>query len=179
MTEPHNHQDIEIENNEFKRPSWDEYFLKIAMLVSERSTCRRRAAGAVLVRDKKIISTGYNGAPAGMKDSLELGCKRTELGIKSGEQKQICRAIHAEANAIIQAALHGVTTKNATLYSTTDPCITCAKMLINAGITKVVSFQDRSDKEDDFKLVFNEDGVEFIRLPQPETTINYREYKRV
>ena len=136
-----------MNEEEFKRPSWDEYFLKIAMLVSERSTCRRRAVGAVLVKDKRIIATGYNGAPAGMKDSLELGCRRTELGIKSGEDKHICRAIHAEANAVIQAALLGISTKDATLYSTTDPCITCAKMLINAGIKRVISFQDRTDKD--------------------------------
>jgi len=161
-----------------KRLSWDEYFLKIAMLISERSTCKRRAVGAVLVKDKRIIATGYNGAPAGMKDSLELGCKRTELNIPSGEQKHICRSVHAEMNAIIQAALHGTSTKYATLYATTDPCVTCAKMLINAGVKRVVSFQDRTDKEAEFLKVFGEVGIEYTRLPKPDTKIDYREYKR-
>lgn len=120
------------------RPSWDQYFMDIALLVSSRSTCLRRHVGAVLVFDKQIIATGYNGVARGLKHCTEVGCLREQLGIPSGERHEMCRGIHAEQNAIIQAALHGVSTKGATLYCTHQPCILCSKMLINAGIKKVV-----------------------------------------
>ncbi|NMB20525.1 MAG: dCMP deaminase family protein [Firmicutes bacterium] len=120
------------------RPSWDRYFMEIAELVSSRSTCLRRQVGAVLVRDKHIIATGYNGAPRGVSHCMEVGCLREQLGIPSGERHEMCRGTHAEQNAIIQAALHGVSTDGATLYCTHQPCILCAKMLINAGVEKVV-----------------------------------------
>lgn len=123
-----------------ERISEDEYFLKIAMVVGERSTCRRHNIGAVAVKDKHILATGYNGAPAGLKDCLELGCLRDELGIPSGERHEICRAVHAEQNVIIQAALHGVSLAGATIYCTHSPCILCAKMLVNARISRFVSF---------------------------------------
>jgi len=116
------------------RPEVDEYFLKVAAVVAERSTCRRHHIGAVAVKDKHILATGYNGAPSGFKDCLELGCLRDELGIPSGTRQEICRAVHAEQNVIIQAALHGVSLEGATVYATHTPCILCAKMLVNAGI---------------------------------------------
>ncbi len=120
-----------------KRPSWDEYFMDIATLVASRSTCLRRQVGAVLVKDKRILSTGYNGAPAGVSHCLDSGCLREELGIPSGQRQELCRAVHAEQNAIIQAALHGVSTKGSVLYCTTRPCVLCAKMLINAGVEEI------------------------------------------
>lgn len=119
------------------RISWDEYFMKIAFDVALRSTCLRRQVGAIIVRDKRILTTGYNGAPSGITHCLNSGCLRQQMNVPSGEREEICRAIHAEQNAIIQAARHGVIINEATLYSTTQPCTTCAKMLINAGIVKI------------------------------------------
>lgn len=121
-----------------KRISWDEYFMKMAELAGERTTCKRRKIGAVIVKDNRVISTGYNGAPKGVKHCIDNECLRDELGIKSGTQQEICRAVHAEQNAIIQAAYKGDSTKDATLYTTTAPCSICAKMIINAGIKRVV-----------------------------------------
>lgn len=120
-----------------ERPSWEQYFMEIARLVSSRSTCLRRQVGAVLVRDKHIISTGYNGAPKGSPHCQTVGCLRQKLDVPSGERHEICRGIHAEQNAIIQAALHGVSTEGATLFCTHQPCILCSKMLINAGIKQI------------------------------------------
>ena len=119
------------------RPSWDEYFLKITRQVSERSTCLRRKIGAVLIRDKRILATGYNGAPSGIRHCYEVGCLREEKGIASGERHELCRGLHAEQNAIIQAAMHGVAIVGASIYCTHQPCSLCAKMLINAGIREI------------------------------------------
>ena len=123
----------------------DEYFLKIASVVAERSTCRRRHVGAVAVKDKHILATGYNGAAAGLKDCLELGCLRNEMGIPSGHRQEICRGIHAEQNVIIQAGLHGVSLEGSTIYCTHTPCVLCAKMLANARMKRLVSFGRYSD----------------------------------
>ena len=112
--------------NNYERPTADEYFLKIASVVAERSTCLRHHMGAVAVKDKHILTTGYNGAPAGVKDCLELGCLRNEKNIPSGQRTEICRAIHAEQNAIIQAAVHGVRLEGCTIYCTHTPCVLCA-----------------------------------------------------
>ncbi len=120
------------------RPSWDEYFMRIAELAATRSTCLRRQVGAVIVKDKKILTTGYNGAPSGLKHCLDIGCLRDKLKIPSGERHELCRATHAEQNAIVQAALFGVSIKDSTMYSTTQPCILCSKLIINAGIKKIV-----------------------------------------
>ncbi len=120
------------------RPSVDEYFMEIASVVAKRSTCLRNQVGAVIVRDKRIIATGYNGAPKGLPHCLDIGCIREQNNIPSGERHELCRAVHAEQNAILQAAIHGVSTENATMYCTHQPCILCAKMMINAGIKKVV-----------------------------------------
>jgi dCMP deaminase len=131
---------------EHKRPRWDDYFMDITHFVATRSTCLRRHVGAVLVRDKRILSTGYNGAPSGIDHCLEVGCLREQLGIPSGERHELCRALHAEQNAIIQAALHGVGIKGATLYCTNLPCIICSKMLINSGIRRIIYQEGYPDK---------------------------------
>jgi len=120
-----------------QRPSWDTYFMNITTLVAQRSTCTRRAVGAIIVKDKRILSTGYNGAPTGIRHCLEVGCLRESLQVPSGERHELCRGIHAEQNAIIQAAYHGVSVKDALLYCTNQPCAICAKMIINAGIKKI------------------------------------------
>ena len=133
-----------------KRPSWDEYFLSIADLVSTRSTCLRRKVGAILVRDKKILATGYNGAPSKVRHCSVVGCIRVKLNIPSGERHELCRGLHAEQNAFLQAALHGTSLKGASLYSTTQPCIICAKMVINAGIKDIIikgDYPDRMSKD--------------------------------
>ncbi|MBN1883945.1 MAG: cytidine/deoxycytidylate deaminase family protein [Candidatus Krumholzibacteriota bacterium] len=112
--------------------------MKITRLVAERSTCLRRKVGAIIVRDKRIVSTGYNGAPRGIRHCLEVGCMREEMGIPSGERHELCRGAHAEQNAIIQAAGSGRSLEGTTMYCTTAPCSTCTKMIINAGITRLV-----------------------------------------
>ncbi len=119
------------------RPSWDEYFMQIARLVSQRSTCLRRQVGAVIVKDKKILSTGYNGAPTGLKHCQQVGCIREQQGVPSGQRHELCRGLHGEQNAIIQAALYGVSIKGSFLYSTHLPCSLCAKMLINAKVQEI------------------------------------------
>ncbi|MCK5577097.1 MAG: cytidine/deoxycytidylate deaminase family protein [Dehalococcoidales bacterium] len=154
-----------------KRPTADNYFQKVAAVVAERSTCRRHHVGAVAVRDKHILATGYNGAPAGSPDCLELGCLRDERGIPSGERHEICRAIHAEQNVIIQAALHGVILEGATIYATHTPCVLCAKMLVNARIRRYVSFGRYNDET--FLKLFKEAGIEFNELPRPPGQIEY------
>ena len=120
------------------RPSWPEYFMNIAGMVAKRSTCMRRSVGAVLVKDKRILATGYNGAPAGLRHCEETGCLREDASIPSGERHELCRGLHAEQNAIIQAAYHGITIGGSTLYCTNKPCVICSKMLINAGIEEIL-----------------------------------------
>jgi len=153
------------------RPGIDEYFLKIAMVVGERSTCLRHHVGAVAVRDKHILATGYNGAASGLKDCLELGCLRDKMNIESGTRHEICRAIHAEQNVIIQAALHGTNLAGATIYVTHSPCILCAKMLVNARIKRYVTFGSYAD--DSFKDLFQEAGMDFELHEKPPSEITY------
>jgi len=119
--------------------------MDIAFLVARRSTCRRRQVGAVVVRDKRILATGYNGAPTGLPHCLDIGCLREELGVASGERHELCRGLHAEQNVIIQAAYHGVSVKGATLYCTNLPCSICSKMLINAGIGQIIYQEGYAD----------------------------------
>lgn len=119
------------------RMPWPEYFMGITRLVSERSTCTRRKVGAIAVKDKRILATGYNGAPAGMADCFEVGCIRAALGVKSGERHELCRGLHAEQNVIVQAAVHGISLKNAEIYVTHQPCLICSKMLINTGVSAI------------------------------------------
>jgi dCMP deaminase len=156
-----------------RRPSIDEYFMKMALVVSERSTCRRHSVGAVLVKNKMVISTGYNGAPKGAKDCLELGCLRDQLGIKSGERAEICRAVHAEQNAIIQASSKGIDTQDSIMYCTHSPCIICAKMMANAGVKEVFVFQQYADPA--FKKLFRELKIKLKFLPKPEFKIKFYE----
>ena len=153
------------------RPESDEYFLKIASVVAERATCRRHHVGAVAVRGKHILATGYNGAASGLKDCLELGCLRDDMNIPSGTRHEVCRGIHAEQNVIIQAALHGVSLEGATIYVTHTPCILCAKMLVNAKIKRFVTFGKYAD--DSFRDLFKEANIEFESHKKPSSTITY------
>ena len=144
-----------------QRPSWDTYFMNITALVAQRSTCTRRAVGAIIVKDKRILSTGYNGAPTGIRHCLEVGCLRESLQVPSGERHELCRGIHAEQNAIIQAAYHGVSVKNAVLYCTNQPCAICAKMIINAGIKKIYYQSGYSDAL--AQEMLSEAGIDLIK----------------
>ena len=143
------------------RKSWDEYFMSIVELVKERSTCLRRQVGALIVKDKRILSTGYNGAPMDVPHCDEVGCLRQELNVPSGTKHELCRAVHAEQNAIVQAALYGVPLKDSTLYITDSPCVICAKLAINAGIKKVVYKGDYPDEL--AKKLLDEANIEIIK----------------
>ncbi|UCH20505.1 MAG: cytidine/deoxycytidylate deaminase family protein [Deltaproteobacteria bacterium] len=143
------------------RPSWKDYFMDITALVAQRSTCTRRAVGAIIVKDKRILSTGYNGAPSGIRHCTDVGCLRESLNVPSGERHELCRGIHAEQNAIIQAAYHGVSVKGATLFCTNLPCSICTKMIINAGIKKICyqdGYADSLSEE-----MFQEAGIEVMK----------------
>ena len=148
-----------------ERPSLDEYFLEMASVAAKRSTCLRNRVGAVIVKDKRIISTGYNGAPRNLDHCLDIGCIRQQQNIASGTRHEKCRAVHAEQNAIIQAALHGVSTMGATLYCTHQPCILCTKMIINANIKRVVYLTPYPDP--DSMGFFHNAGVEVVNLGAP------------
>lgn len=128
------------------RPSWDQYFMEIAELVASRSTCLRRKVGAVIVKERRILTTGYNGAPRGLAHCEVTGCLREKLGIPSGKHQELCRGLHAEQNAIIQAAMHGISIQNSHIYCTDQPCITCVKMIINAGIVKIFYLKSYPDE---------------------------------
>lgn len=142
------------------RPSWDEYFLEIANLVSSRSTCLRRQVGAVFVRDKRVLTTGYNGAPSGLKHCSEVGCIREREGIPSGERHELCRGIHAEQNAILQAAQFGISLRGSVMYCTNQPCVLCAKMLINTGVERIVVCGEYPDKL--ARGMLEEAGIEIV-----------------
>lgn len=144
------------------RPSWQTYFMDITFLVAKRSTCLRRAVGALIVKDKRILSTGYNGAPTGIKHCIEIGCLREKLNVPSGEKHELCRGIHAEQNAIIQAAYHGASIKDATLFCTNMPCSICAKMIINAGIKKIYYHSGYADSMS--KEMLAEAGIDLIKF---------------
>lgn len=144
------------------RPSWDTYFLKIAELVATRSTCIRRQVGAVIVKDKRILTTGYNGAPSGVSHCTQIGCLREKYNVPSGQRHELCRGLHAEQNAIIQGAVMGVQIKGGTIYVTHQPCILCAKMLINSGIKRIVY---KGDYPDELSLnLLEEAGVELVKV---------------
>ncbi len=150
-----------------ERPTWDVYFMQIAHLVAKRSTCRRREVGAVLVKHKRILTTGYNGAPSGLPHCIDVGCLREQMRIPSGERHELCRGLHAEQNAIIQAGYHGVSISGATVYCTTMPCLICAKMLINAGVERIVFASGYGDNMATEML--DTAGVALEYLPLPET----------
>lgn len=147
---------------EYDRPSWNEYFASITRMVATRSTCLRRHVGAILVKEKRILATGYNGAPAGLKHCVEVGCLRENASIPSGTRHELCRALHAEQNAIVQAACHGISIAGSTLYCTNKPCIICSKMLINAGIKRIFFDQEYDDELAD--AILDEAGIELMRF---------------
>jgi len=128
-----------------ERPSWDEYFMRIAQEVAQRSTCLRRSVGAVVVLSKRILSTGYNGAPSGLPHCAETGCLREQLKVPSGQRHELCRGMHAEMNALLQGARHGIRLEGGTLYSTHVPCSLCSKMIINTGLVRAVAAVDYPD----------------------------------
>ncbi len=144
------------------RPDWDTYFMDMAKLASRRSSCLRRAVGAVLVKDRRVLSTGYNGVPSGVTHCEVTGCLRERLNVPSGERHELCRGLHAEQNAIIQAAFHGVSIRAAVLYCTTLPCIICTKMLINAGVRRIVYLDGYADSLTEEML--GEVGMELVRM---------------
>lgn len=148
-----------------ERPSWESYFMAITKLVARRSTCLRRWVGAIIVKDKRILSTGYNGAPSGVTHCLETGCLREKMKVASGERHELCRGIHAEQNAIIQAAYHGVTIRDGVMFCTNLPCNICAKMIINAGLFKIYYLEGYADSLS--REMLNEAGVSLIRIPDP------------
>ena len=133
-----------------ERPSRDEYFMKMAQLAATRSTCLRRKVGAVIVKDSHVLSTGYNGSPRGVSHCEEKGCLRVLMNVPSGTRHELCRGVHAEQNAVTQAAYFGTSVKDATIYTTTFPCSLCAKILINSGIKEIVydeGYMDDLSKE--------------------------------
>ena len=146
------------------RPDWDTYFMEMAKLASKRSSCLRRAVGAVLVKDRRLLATGYNGVPSGVTHCEVTGCLREKLSVPSGERHELCRGLHAEQNAIIQAAFHGVSIREAVLYCTNLPCIICAKMLINAGVRRIVYVEGYADALTEEML--REVGMELVRLEE-------------
>ena len=147
---------------DYNRPSWETYFMSIATLVASRSTCLRRAVGAVIVKNRRVLATGYNGAPTGIKHCMDAGCLREKLDVQSGERHELCRGIHAEQNAIIQAAFHGVSIKDGTLFCTNLPCSICTKMIINAGINKIYYQSGYADFMSEELL--KEAGIEVIKI---------------
>ena len=152
-----------------ERPSNDEYFMEMAQLVSTRSTCMRRKVGAVIVKEKRVLSTGYNGSPKGTKHCEELGCIRVKMNVPSGTRHELCRGVHAEQNAVTQAAYFGISVDGATIYTTTYPCSMCAKILINAGIKEIVYSEGYAD--DLSKDLLGEVGIK-IREYKPEKSID-------
>lgn len=145
------------------RLPWNDYFMRIARLVAERSTCLRRRVGAVAVKDKRILATGYNGAPSACAHCLDIGCLREQLGVPSGQRHEICRGIHAEQNVIVQAAVHGVSIEGSTIYCTTKPCLICTKMLINCRVEAVYYAEGYPDELSDAMIA--ESGVVCEALP--------------
>ena len=144
------------------RPDWPEYFMDITKLAANRSTCLRRKVGAVLVKDKRILATGYNGSPSGVSHCEEVGCLRESMDVPSGQRHELCRGLHAEQNVIIQAASHGIPIKGSVLYCTNKPCVICTKMIINAGITKI--YYDEGYDDPLSEEMFAECNIELVRL---------------
>ncbi|PIE70488.1 MAG: cytidine deaminase [Deltaproteobacteria bacterium] len=151
------------------RPAWDVYFMDITRQVARRATCLRRSVGAVIVKDRRILSTGYNGAPSGVAHCRETGCLRAHLKVPSGERHELCRGIHAEQNAIIQAAYHGVSIQGASLFCTHQPCSICAKMIINAGLKQIVYDEGYADAMS--REMFAEAGIDLIQFTEAEAAI--------
>jgi len=157
-----------------KRLSWDEYFMKLSALVAERSTCRRHHIGAVIVKDKRIITTGYNGAAKSRKDCIELGCVKDQKELASGLGYEECRAIHAEQNAIVQGSIQGISVVGGTLYCTHTPCMICAKLIVQVGIKRIVSYQN-FEGDRGAKQYLEESGVELVKIPRPNSVIGFKD----
>lgn len=150
-----------------ERPSWDEYFMTLADEVATRTTCLRRAVGAIIVKEKRILATGYNGVPTGLRHCSVAGCLREKLGVPSGQRHEICRGLHAEQNALLQAARYGIDIEGSSIYITTQPCVVCAKMLINAGISEIIY---RNPYPDELAMVLlNESNIK-IRIFDGQTS---------
>jgi len=149
-----------------ERPSWDEYFMHIASVVAQRSTCLRRHVGAVLVLEKRILATGYNGAPVGLQHCAVVGCLREKYNVPSGERHELCRGLHAEENALLQAARYGIRIEGATLYSTHVPCSMCTKMIINCAVRRIVAASDYPDEL--ASKMLSETGIELTIQPLPD-----------
>lgn len=152
------------------RLPWHDYFMQITHLVAERSTCTRRKVGAIAVKDRHILATGYNGAPSGTAHCLDIGCLRAQLNVPSGQRHEICRGLHAEQNVIIQAAIHGVSLQGATIYCTTQPCLICTKMLINCGISELYYTNPYSDELAEAML--KETSIVCTVMPSPSASTN-------
>ena len=150
------------------RPSWDQYFMRMAFLAASRANCTRRKVGAVIVKDKNVLATGYNGPPSGTVHCDVVGCIRDDLKIPSGERHELCRGLHAEQNAIIQAAVHGVSIRDATIYVTTHPCIVCSKMLMNSQIKEIVYAQGYPDELAELMLLESSINKRRFELPEAE-----------
>ncbi len=155
--------------NVYKRPTWDEYFMRMAYLAASRSNCTRRKVGAVIVKDNQVLATGYNGPPAHTVNCDVVGCIRDDLGIKSGERHELCRGLHAEQNAIIQAAVNGVSIKGAKIYVTTHPCVVCSKMLMNSYIDEIIYSEGHPD--DLAKLMLLESDIKVRRFQLPDMEV--------
>jgi dCMP deaminase len=147
---------------EGQRPSWDVYFMGLCDVVATRSTCIRRQVGAIIVKDNRILATGYNGAPSGLTHCEDMGCYRQAHNIPSGTLAEKCRAAHAEQNAIVQAAKYGISINYGVLYCTNFPCSICAKLIINAGIIQVIHKEDYND--DLSKELFEESDIEVVQF---------------
>ena len=160
-----------------ERPTYDEYFMDMAQVVSKRSTCIRRAVGAILVKDKHILSTGYNGAPKGLKHCDEVGCIRVDLNVPSGKRHELCRGLHAEQNAIIQAAVFGISIKDSVLYCTNTPCVVCVKMLINAGVKEIIFSGDYPDEL--AKKMLSESNIKIRNLNNKKPIWNRKNEKNM
>ena len=153
------------------RPSWDQYFMRMAFLAASRSNCTRRKVGAVIVKDKNVLATGYNGPPSGTVHCDVVGCVRDELNVPSGERHELCRGLHAEQNAIIQAAVHGVSIRDSVIYITTHPCVVCSKMLMNSQIREVIFAQGYPDELSELMLMESTIKKRRFELPQEEVRI--------
>ena len=151
-----------------ERPTWDQYFMRMAFLATSRSNCTRRKVGAVIVKDKNVLATGYNGPPSGTVHCDVVGCIRDELDVPSGERHELCRGLHAEQNAIIQAAVHGVSIKDAVIYVTTHPCVVCSKMLMNAQIREIIYAQGYPDELSELMLLESDIKKRRFELPEGE-----------
>ncbi len=153
---------------EFERPTWDQYFMRMAYLAASRSNCTRRKVGAVIVRDNNVLATGYNGPPAGAINCDIVGCIRDEMNIPSGERHELCRGLHAEQNAIIQGAINGVSIRNSKIYVTTHPCVVCSKMLMNSQIKEIIYAEGYPDDLAELMLLESDIKIRRFTIPDPE-----------